>query len=71
MSFEESNAKKIDSYIEKNPLAAIRKTHSVIIGGNNVELQVYNLPLDHLIYNIKNGRFASEYEELKNFIESF
>ena len=29
-------------------------------------MQVYNIPLDHLIYNIKNGRFAAEYEELKN-----
>ena len=66
MTFEDSNAKKIDSYIEKNPQAALQKTHSVLIAGENVELQVYNIPLNLLIYNIRNGRFAAEYEELKN-----
>ena len=30
-----------------------------------MDLDVYRLPLDLLFYNIRNGRFASEYDELK------
>ncbi|MDA1347230.1 MAG: hypothetical protein O3C48_08455 [Crenarchaeota archaeon] len=66
MSFEESNAKIIDKYIANNPQAKIQKTHSVLVSGLNEDLQVYKIPLKHLVYNIKNGRFAAEYQDLKN-----
>jgi hypothetical protein len=59
------NAKKIDRYIADNPNAKIAKTHSVIIKGKSKDIQVYKIPLDLLFYNIKNGRFAAEYLELK------
>jgi len=66
MSFEETNGKIIDEYIANNPQAKIQKTHSVLLGGQNEDLQVYKIPLKHLVYNIRNGRFAAEYQELKN-----
>ena len=66
MSFEESNGKIIDEYIANNPQAKVQKTHSVLVGGLNEDLQVYKIPLKHLVYNIRNGRFAAEYQELKN-----
>ena len=44
----------------------VQKTHSVLVGGLNEDLQVYKIPLKHLVYNIRNGRFAAEYQELKN-----
>ena len=66
MSFEESNGKIIDEYITNNPQATLPKTHSVLLEGQNVDLQVYKIPLKNLVYNIKNGRFAAEYQELKN-----
>ena len=66
MSFEESNGKIIDEYITNNPQATLPKTHSVLLDGQNADLQVYKIPLKHLVYNIKNGRFAAEYQELKN-----
>jgi len=62
------NAKKIDDYIAQNPDCKLPKTHSVIIKGENHDIQVYKLPLDLLFFNIKNGRFAAEYLELKEKI---
>ena len=66
MTFEESNAKILDEYIANNPQATLQKTHSVVLSGRSVDLQVYKIPLEYLVYNIRNGRFAAEYQELKN-----
>ncbi|MBT4327855.1 MAG: hypothetical protein HOD60_13275, partial [Candidatus Nitrosopelagicus sp.] len=55
----------IDQYIADNPDAKLAKTHSVIIKGKSRDVQVYKIPLNLLFYNIKNGRFAAEYLELK------
>jgi hypothetical protein len=63
MTMNEGNVKKIDDYIAKNPDSKLPKTHSVIIKGENKDIQVYKIPLDLLFYNIKNGRFAAEYLE--------
>ena len=64
----DGNAKKIDEYIAQNPDCKLPKTHSVIIKGESHDIQVYKLPLDLLFFNIKNGRFAAEYLELKEKI---
>ena len=64
----DENGKKIDEYIAQNPDCKLPKTHSVIIKGENHDIQVYKLPLDLLFFNIKNGRFAAEYLELKEKI---
>tara|TARA_Y100001936_G_scaffold253283_1_gene317046 strand:+ start:4823 stop:5992 length:1170 start_codon:yes stop_codon:yes gene_type:complete len=64
----DENAKKIDDYIANNPNCKLPKTHSVIIKGESHDIQVYKLPLDLLFFNIKNGRFAAEYLELKEKI---
>lgn len=61
----EDNVRKIDQYIAQNPNAKLAKTQSVIIKGENKDIQVYKIPLNLLFYNIKNGRFAAEYLELK------
>jgi len=66
VSFETSNGILIDKYIQNNPHIKLAKTHSVILRGVSTDLQVYNIPLKKLVYNIKNGRFAAEYQELKN-----
>ena len=65
MTLEKENAQKIDEYIAQNPDCKLPKTESVIIKGESKDIQVYKLPLDLLFYNIKNGRFAAEYLELK------
>ena len=62
------NSEKIDQYIAQNPECKLQKTHSVILKGKSQDVQVYKLPLDLLFYNIKNGRFAAEYLELKEKI---
>ena len=66
--FEEENAKKINDYIQKHFDCKLNKTHSVIIKGESHDVQVYKLPLELLFFNIKNGRFAAEYLELKEKI---
>ena len=66
MNFEKVNSKAIDEYIQNNPHVKLAKTHSVILRGVSADLQVYNIPIKKLVYNIKNGRFAAEYQELKN-----
>lgn len=68
MLTKSENEQKIDEYIAQNPDCKLPKTHSVVLKGTNHDLQVYKLPLDLLFYNIKNGRFASEYIELKEKI---
>lgn len=66
MNFEKSNGLSLDKYIKNNPHVKLAKTHSVILRGVSADLQVYNIPIKKLVYNIKNGRFAAEYQELKN-----
>ena len=65
MTFKNENEQKIDEYVAQNPDCKLPKTHSVIIQGQSQDIQVYKLPLDLLFYNIRNGRFAAEYIELK------
>ena len=62
---DEENAKKIDAYIQKHPESKLNKTHAIVLQGERVDLPVYRLPLDLLFYNIRNGRFAAEYIDLK------
>jgi hypothetical protein len=66
LNFEKSNGLSLDKYIKNNPHVKLAKTHSVILRGVSADLQVYNIPIKKLVYNIKNGRFAAEYQELKN-----
>ena len=62
---DEENAKKIDAYIQKHPECKLNKTHAIILQGVRIDLPVYRLPLNLLFYNIRNGRFAAEYIDLK------
>ena len=62
---DEENGKKIDDYIQKHPKCKLNKTHAIVLQGERVDLPVYRLPLGFLFYNIRNGRFAAEYIDLK------
>jgi len=59
------NATLIDEYIQNNPNSSIPKSVSVVLQGKRIDLNSYRLPLDLTFYNIHNGRFASEYIDLK------
>lgn len=61
MDFPE-NKHVIDKYVENNSCEVGK--HPVILQGKLHELIVYTLPIDHLYYNIINGRFKSEYVDL-------
>lgn len=60
----EENLQRINTYIENHPNCKIPKVHTVFLQGNNVDLLIFRLPIDHLLFNIKNGRFKAEYIEL-------
>lgn len=54
----------IDEYIANNTSSIQQETVPVMIKGKRELLKVYSIPLDHLYFNIKNGRFKAEYLEL-------
>ena len=59
------NARKIDEYIKNNPNCKIQRAVPIKLQGQRKDLQTYRLTLDMTFYNIKNGRFAVEYADLK------
>jgi len=61
----DQNATKIDKYIADNPSCRIRKDITIKLHGKSTDLQTYRLPIELTFYNIKNGRFAAEYADLK------
>jgi hypothetical protein len=56
----------LHEYLDKNEATCkTRETFPVILKDNREVLDVYLIPLDYLIFNIKNGRFKAEYLEKK------
>ncbi len=64
MSLNPDNKTSIDNYIESHPESKLDKTFPISLKGQKMELRIYLLPIEHLFYNIRNGRFAAEYKEL-------
>lgn len=60
------SADKINKYISDNSECKILKVVPIKLQGKRIDLQTYRLPLGLTFYNIKNGRFAAEYADLKN-----
>jgi hypothetical protein len=66
MNINSQNAKKIDSYInDYKSIADLNDHEKVRIQGKKVKRPVYRLPLNYLLYNAGNGRFAKEYLKLQ------
>lgn len=63
MDFPE-NKHVIDKYIQTNEKCKQRDTIPITLEGKLHILDVYLLPLDYLYFNIRNGRFKSEYLDL-------
>lgn len=61
MQLNSQNEKKIDLYIKNCKDCKLSYPERVRIKDKMVELDVFRLPLDHLFYNVQNGRFAKEY----------
>ena len=57
------NRTRIDRYVEANPDAKTGELFPISLKGSKKMLAVYKLPTVMLFYNIRNGRFAAEYEE--------
>ena len=58
------NKIRINKYISEHPNCQLDEGFPVLLHGNKKLLTVYLLPIDLLIYNVRNGRFAAEYKEL-------
>ncbi len=65
MSYNAQNAEKIDRYIQDNPDCKMQKDITQKLHGKMTDLKTYRIPLNLTFYNIKNGRFAAEYADLK------
>ena len=59
------NTQRIDEYIKNNPRCKISKTITMKLQGKMEDRPAYRLPVYMTFYNIKNGRFAAEYADLK------
>ena len=57
------NRTRIDKYVEANLDAKTGDLFPISSKGSKKMLDVYKLPTAMLFYNIRNGRFAAEYEE--------
>ena len=70
MKINSQNAKKIDSYIKDyKKQADLNDTEKVRIQGKVEKIEIFRLPLDHLFYNVENGRFAKEYLNIKKVLK--
>ena len=58
------NKTRIDTYINTNPDAKTGEKFPISLKGEKKLLDVYRLPAAMLFYNIRNGRFAAEYNEM-------
>jgi hypothetical protein len=61
-------AKQIEAYIGSSPECKTNRIQVLEIAGKRCDLEVYRLLIDMLRYNIRNGRFAAEYKELRSKI---
>jgi len=59
MKLETAREKQIDAYIATNDVKEDEKMR-VVLKGRPMLLEVYRIPIKHLVYNIRNGRFAAE-----------
>jgi hypothetical protein len=61
MDITSSRAKAIQSWIKEHPtLKSQYEKAQVQLNGSDEYLEVWNIPIEFLIYNIRNGRFAAE-----------
>lgn len=64
MSINTDNKIQVDKYIAEHPESKLDKTFPISLKGKKKDLRMYQIPIEILFYNIKNGRFAAEYREL-------
>lgn len=64
MSINMDNKTRIEKYITDHPNTKLKVEFPLSMKGKKINLSVYRLPIDLLFYNIRNGRFTAEYNEL-------
>ncbi len=65
MKIHNERANLISDYLREHQNAILDRKEPYEIDGKRNELEVIRLPLDALVYNIRNGRFAAELQELE------
>jgi len=64
MTIQSQYEKRIEAYIEGND-CSIDQVQKIEISGKMKGLPVYSLPIKLLVFNVKNGRFAADLENLE------
>lgn len=64
MGININNKTRIDKYISGHRDSKLEQVLPISLKGQKTVLRVYKLPIDYLFYNIRNGRFAAEYNDL-------
>ena len=66
MKIDTVRARLIQAYIDSHAEQLVKELHAPVkLGGENKYLQVWKVPISHLIYNIRNGRFRAELQALE------
>ncbi len=65
MIIQNERANIISDYLKEHQAAILGRKEPYEIEGKRKELDVIRLPLNTLVYNIRNGRFAAELHELE------
>lgn len=65
MNIQNERADVISDYLKEHQGAILGRKEPYEIDGKRNELDVIRLPLNDLVYNIRNGRFAAELRELE------
>lgn len=66
MDIATERSKIIEDWI-KDPSREVKELKAqVLIDGQNQYLEVYRIPVEYLVYNIRNGRFAAELLKVEN-----
>lgn len=68
MELETVREKQLDVYLRK-PSTQDEQKLRLVLKGQPIALQVYRIPIKHLIYNIRNGRFAAELLEKESHLK--
>jgi len=60
MNLDTKRSKRLDAYVANSSHEIRDEKVRVTLAGEVRTLRVFRIPIDHLIYNIRNGRFAAE-----------
>lgn len=65
MPIKSQYEQRIRAYIDSNPASKMNRVQRIEVEGQVQDLPVYRLPIKFLVFNVENGRFASDLNTLE------